>query len=95
MQWTLLNSAVSLTGYWVAAALVDRRWYGRRFMQVRTRGAGGVGAWVGSWAARVRREDSTGLGVGWKQLGLGFGPGLVCPAPFSQNPHETNRRLAS
>ncbi|GBF98449.1 proton phosphate symporter [Raphidocelis subcapitata] len=33
MQWTLLNSAVSLCGYWVAAALVDKKWYGRRIMQ--------------------------------------------------------------
>ncbi|KIY93363.1 proton/phosphate symporter [Monoraphidium neglectum] len=33
MQWTVLNSAVSLTGYWAAAALIDKPWYGRRFMQ--------------------------------------------------------------
>lgn len=35
MQWTVLNSAISLTGYWCAAALVDKPWYGRRRMQVR------------------------------------------------------------
>jgi Sugar (and other) transporter len=33
MQWTILNSAISLTGYWCAAALVDKPWYGRRRMQ--------------------------------------------------------------
>ena len=33
MQWTVLNSAISLCGYWVAAALVDKPWYGRRRMQ--------------------------------------------------------------
>jgi hypothetical protein len=26
MQWTVLNSAVSLCGYWAAAALVDKKW---------------------------------------------------------------------
>jgi hypothetical protein len=26
MQWTVLNSAVSLIGYWCAAALVDKKW---------------------------------------------------------------------
>jgi hypothetical protein len=26
MQWTVLNSAVSLMGYWCAAALVDKKW---------------------------------------------------------------------
>lgn len=26
MQWTVLNSAVSLMGYWAAAALVDKKW---------------------------------------------------------------------
>jgi hypothetical protein len=35
MQWTVLNSAISLLGYWLAAALVDKPWYGRRRMQVR------------------------------------------------------------
>jgi len=34
MQWTILNSFISLLGYYVAAALVDKRWYGRRTMQV-------------------------------------------------------------
>lgn len=34
-QWTALNSAIALTGYWAAAALVDKKWYGRRKMQVR------------------------------------------------------------
>jgi hypothetical protein len=33
MQWTVLNSAVSLCGYWAAAALVDKKWYGRLRMQ--------------------------------------------------------------
>jgi MFS family permease len=33
MQWTLLNSFISLLGYYTAAALIDRRWYGRRRMQ--------------------------------------------------------------
>jgi hypothetical protein len=33
MQWTVLNSAVSLCGYWAAAALVDKPWYGRLRMQ--------------------------------------------------------------
>jgi hypothetical protein len=40
MQWTVLNSGLSLLGYWAAAALVDKHWYGRRLMQVRARGAG-------------------------------------------------------
>jgi hypothetical protein len=35
MQWTVLNSAISLLGYWAAAALVDKPWYGRCRMQVR------------------------------------------------------------
>lgn len=35
MQWTVLNSAISLMGYWVAAYCVDKKWYGRRRMQVR------------------------------------------------------------
>lgn len=26
MQWTVLNSAISLMGYWCAAALVDKKW---------------------------------------------------------------------
>jgi hypothetical protein len=26
MQWTVLNSAISLLGYWAAAALVDKPW---------------------------------------------------------------------
>jgi MFS family permease len=33
MQWTVLNSAISLLGYWCAAALVDKKWYGRCRMQ--------------------------------------------------------------
>lgn len=40
MQWTVLNSSIALTGYWMAAALVDKPWYGRRFMQVCLQGAG-------------------------------------------------------
>lgn len=35
MQWTVLNSAISLCGYYCAAAVVDKPWYGRRRMQVR------------------------------------------------------------
>jgi hypothetical protein len=35
MQWTVLNSAISLLGYWTAAFFVDKPWYGRRRMQVR------------------------------------------------------------
>lgn len=35
MQWTVLNSAISLMGYWTAAFFVDKKWYGRRRMQVR------------------------------------------------------------
>ncbi|WIA41970.1 hypothetical protein OEZ86_009273 [Tetradesmus obliquus] len=33
MQWTVLNSAVSLMGYFCAAALIDKKWYGRCRMQ--------------------------------------------------------------
>lgn len=33
MQWTLLNSFISLAGYYAAAAMIDRNWYGRRRMQ--------------------------------------------------------------
>lgn len=33
MQWTVLNSTVSLFGYWLAAALVDKPWWGRMRMQ--------------------------------------------------------------
>jgi hypothetical protein len=33
MQWTVLNNAIALTGYWAAAALVDKPWYGRQRMQ--------------------------------------------------------------
>ena len=32
-QWTLLNSGVSLCGYWTAAIFIDKPWYGRRRMQ--------------------------------------------------------------
>lgn len=32
-QFTLLNAGVALTGYWFAAWLVDKPWYGRRRMQ--------------------------------------------------------------
>lgn len=34
MQWTLLNSFISLLGYYAAAALIDKKWYGRRRMQM-------------------------------------------------------------
>jgi hypothetical protein len=34
LQWTALNSGIALLGYWAAAALVDKPWYGRRKMQV-------------------------------------------------------------
>jgi hypothetical protein len=33
MQWSVLNSAISLTGYWTAACFVDKPWYGRVRMQ--------------------------------------------------------------
>lgn len=33
MQWTLLNSAVALTGYYVAAWAIDKEWYRRVRMQ--------------------------------------------------------------
>jgi MFS family permease len=33
LQWTLLNSAVSLVGYYFAAYTIDKQWYGRRRMQ--------------------------------------------------------------
>lgn len=33
MQWTLLNSTVALAGYFTAAFLVDKPWYGRLRMQ--------------------------------------------------------------
>ena len=33
MQWTVLNSFIALTGYYTAAALVDKPWYGRVWMQ--------------------------------------------------------------
>jgi hypothetical protein len=33
MQWTVLNSAISLLGYWTAAVFVDKPWYGRVRMQ--------------------------------------------------------------
>ncbi|KIZ06012.1 Inorganic phosphate transporter PHO84 [Monoraphidium neglectum] len=33
LQWTALNSGIALLGYWAAAALVDKPWYGRRKMQ--------------------------------------------------------------
>eukprot|EP00877_Chromochloris_zofingiensis_P011664 jgi/Chrzof1/6751/Cz19g08020.t1 len=33
-QWAVLNSAIALVGYWAAAWLVDKPWYGRRFMQL-------------------------------------------------------------
>lgn len=34
MQWTLLNSTVALCGYFAAAFMVDRPWYGRKRMQM-------------------------------------------------------------
>ena len=34
-QWTVLNSFIALTGYYMAAWLVDKPWYGRVRMQVR------------------------------------------------------------
>ena len=33
MQWTVLNSFIALTGYYTAAALIDKPWYGRVWMQ--------------------------------------------------------------
>ncbi|KAG1670185.1 hypothetical protein FOA52_014961 [Chlamydomonas sp. UWO 241] len=33
-QWTVLNSAIALMGYYLAALLVDKKWFGRRLMQV-------------------------------------------------------------
>ena len=33
MQWTVLNSFIALTGYYAAAALIDKPWYGRVRMQ--------------------------------------------------------------
>ena len=33
VQWTVVNSAVALCGYYTAAMMVDRPWYGRRIMQ--------------------------------------------------------------
>ena len=33
VQWSVVNSAVALCGYYVAAMMVDRAWYGRRTMQ--------------------------------------------------------------
>ena len=33
MQWSALNSFVALTGYWTAAYLIDKPWYGRKTMQ--------------------------------------------------------------
>ena len=32
-QWNVLNSCIALSGYWVAAATVDKTWYGRRTCQ--------------------------------------------------------------
>jgi hypothetical protein len=43
MQWTVLNSFIALLGYWLAAAWVDKSWYGRRRMQVRGPGGAGKG----------------------------------------------------
>ena len=34
LEWTLLNSAVALVGYYFAAFTVDCRWMGRKRMQV-------------------------------------------------------------
>jgi MFS family permease len=34
MQWTLLNSVVSLMGYYCSAWLIDKQWYGRRRLQM-------------------------------------------------------------
>ena len=33
VQWSVLNSAVALCGYYTASIMVDRPWYGRRIMQ--------------------------------------------------------------
>lgn len=33
MQWTLLNSAIALVGYYVAAFTIDKPWMGRWRMQ--------------------------------------------------------------
>lgn len=48
LEWTALNSAVALVGYYFAAFTIDRPWMGRMRMQVRGsgrrgRGAGGTG----------------------------------------------------
>jgi MFS family permease len=34
IQWTLLNSTVALAGYFTAAFMVDRPWYGRKLTQL-------------------------------------------------------------
>lgn len=33
MQWTLLNSFVSLVGYYCSAYFVDKPWFGRKLLQ--------------------------------------------------------------
>jgi hypothetical protein len=34
MQWTMLNSVVSLSGYYASAWLIDKQWYGRLRLQM-------------------------------------------------------------
>ena len=34
LEWTLLNSAVALVGYYFAAFTIDKTWMGRKRMQI-------------------------------------------------------------
>ena len=42
LGWTLVNSTVALAGYYFSAFTVDKRWMGRRRLQVGYR----VRAWI-------------------------------------------------
>jgi hypothetical protein len=40
LGWTLVNSTVALAGYYFSAFTVDKRWMGRRRLQVRAQCSG-------------------------------------------------------
>ena len=60
LEWTLLNSAVALVGYYFAAFTVDKLWMGRKRMQV----GGCVGACV-CVCVRLWRGAVTALNCGF------------------------------
>mmetsp|Transcript_12364 Transcript_12364/g.26712 ORF Transcript_12364/g.26712 Transcript_12364/m.26712 type:complete len:579 (-) Transcript_12364:1179-2915(-) len=69
-QWTVLNSFVALTGYYMAAWLVDKHWYGRRLMQ----NVGFIAMFIfyiiiyAQWEVMGDKDGHTKAGTQWFQF---------------------------